>query len=340
MGFFKYLFIRTRILRALLTTSTIVALSTGAAQANWNLPSDAINNVGDFANCTFNAGTATVTCSNSVNLNATNATLTLSQDLTIVFAQGINTPDGITINPGSNYLLTISVNNNTFNMNGNNAIINANISGGNITVSGANSVVTGNLSATNNVTINAAATVFGNVVGAGSVINNGTVNGNVSTSGSFTNNSSGTVNGNVTAAGSVMNNGLVSSNIDAGGPVTNNSGAVAGSINAKGSVTNNGTVLSYINAPSISGNGTTPVSCDINVNEGPCAGAPDPNLDYCTVITEATTFGIVGSSGFTYGSGSSINDNTIEGTGNTPTPVGQVDTVDIPLSTDRPTNFS
>lgn len=299
------------------------------AQADWTLPADAINNTGDFGNCTFNASTATVTCTNNVNLNASNATLTITQDLTLVINPGINTPDAITINPDAPFLLTINVGSNNFNMNGSNSEIFADIIGGTVNISGTNSAVNGNVTGSTSVTINSNATVNGNVFGAGSVMNNGLVVGNISTNGSFTNNSGALVDGNVTAAGSVSNNGTVTSNIDAGGAVVNNSGAVAGSINANGSVTNNGTVLSYINAPTISGGGSVAVTCDINTNDGPCAGAPDPDFDYCEEITSSTTFGIVGLSGFTFGNGSSINDNNIDGSGNTPTPVGQVDTVEL-----------
>ena len=77
--------------QALVCFGILWAGASFSAAANWTLPGDAVNNIGDFANCTFNAGSTTVTCSNSVNLNAANATLTITQDLTIIFNQGINT---------------------------------------------------------------------------------------------------------------------------------------------------------------------------------------------------------------------------------------------------------
>lgn len=298
------------------------------ALANWTLPADAINNTGDFASCTFD-GSSTVTCANAVNLNATNATLTLTQDLTLIINGGLNTPDAITINPNNSYNLVIDLGANSFNTNGNNATINADIIAGSISINGVETVVNGDLMSSGGININSGPLVNGNVTASGSISNNSVIEGKVTTGGSFTNNSGAVVSGRVEAAGTVMNNGTVTSNIDAAGSVTNNSGAIAGSINSDASVVNNGTVLGYINAPVISNNGSAPYTCDINSNLGPCAGAQDPEFDYCSEVTLLTTYGVVGSGGFTFGNGSEINGNTIDGTGNTPTPIGQVDTVDL-----------
>lgn len=69
----------------------------------------------------------------------------------------------------------------------------------------------------------------------------------------------------------------------------------------------------------------------------------DDNTDYtlsCQQLAELSQYGIVGSSSFTAGSGSVINDNDIEDEdGNTPTPQGTIDTVDLPYPPLEPSTF-
>ncbi|MCC5855852.1 MAG: polymer-forming cytoskeletal protein [Idiomarina sp.] len=296
----------------------------GTASANWTLPADAVDNVGPFGSCTFD-GDQQVTC-NNVSLNDTNATLQLTQDLTLVVNSNLVLPQGINVNPNADFTFVIELGNNALNTNSG-SIIEASVNAGNITLSGSGSEIRGNLSASSSIIVNSGAQVFGNVT-APSITNNWVINGTVSAA-TFTNNSGAIVSGNVTASGSVMNNGTISANVTSAGTVTNNSDGVIGSINALGSVTNNGTVLGYINAPTISGSGSVGQTCDINDNQGPCGGSQDSDFDYCSSVVQLTSFGIVGSGGFTYGSNSSINDNNISGSGNTPTPSGSVDTVDL-----------
>ncbi|RZQ56099.1 hypothetical protein CWI82_01950 [Pseudidiomarina tainanensis] len=306
----------------------VFALTPLIAHANWSLPNDAINNVGDFASCSFDGG-QTVTCNSAITLTTVDATLSLTQNLNLVINGTFTTADGITINPNNSYTLAIQLGNNNFLMSGDNAIINANIAAGNVTISGLETVINGDLTALGNISVLAGPTVNGDMTAGGSVSNSGLINGKLTVAGSFINNPGAVLSGRVDASGSVQNSGTVTSNIDALGSVANNSGATAGSINSSSPVVNNGTVLGYINAPSVSGTGTAPFTCSINSYVGPCPGAQDPEFDYCSEVTLLTTYGVVGSGGFTFGNGSEINGNPIDGTGNTPTPVGQVDTVDL-----------
>lgn len=305
-----------------------IALLPALAFANWTLPDDAVNNVGDFAGCSFDGG-QTVTCNSDITLTTVDATLSLTQNLNLVINGAFTTSDGITINPNNSYVLNIQLGSSNFLMSGDNAVINANISAANITVSGLETIVNGDLNALANVSVASGPTINGDIIAGGSVSNSGLINGKVTTAGSFVNNSGAVLSGRVDASGSVQNNGTVTSNIDAVGAVTNSSGATAGSINASSPVVNDGTVLGYINAPSVSGTGTAPYTCSINSYVGPCPGAQDPEYDYCSEVTLLTSYGVVGSGGFTFGNGSEINGNPIDGTGNTPTPIGQVDTVDL-----------
>lgn len=305
-----------------------LALLPSLAFANWTLPDDAVNNMGDFAACSFDGG-QTVTCNSAITLTAVDATLNLTQNINLVMNGSFTTADGITINPNNNYVLNIQLGSNNFLMSGDNAIINANIAAATITISGLEAIINGDLNALSNVSIASGPTVNGDITAGGSVANSGVINGKVNTAGSFANATGAVLSGRVDASGSVLNSGTVTSNIDAVGSVTNNSGATAGSINSSSPVTNDGTVLGYINAPSITGTGTAPYTCGINSYVGPCPGAQDPEYDYCSEVTLLTSYGVVGSGGFTFGNGSEINGNPIDGTGNTPTPIGQVDTIDL-----------
>ncbi|WP_417683160.1 DUF6701 domain-containing protein [Pseudidiomarina aquimaris] len=64
-----------------------------------------------------------------------------------------------------------------------------------------------------------------------------------------------------------------------------------------------------------------------------------PSATECEQYSELFDYGIVGENGFNYGNNSEINDNQIDGSGNTPTPVGQVDTVDLQFPPLSPTSF-
>lgn len=298
------------------------------AYANWTLPDDAINNVGDFASCSFDGG-QTVTCNSAITLTTADATLSFTQNVDLVINGTFTTADGITVNPNNSYVVTIQLGSSDFVMSGDNATINADISAANITINGLETVINGFLDASANISILSGPTVNGDITAGGDVSNSGLINGKVTTAASFLNNSGAVLSGRVDASGGAQNNGTVTSNIDAVGAVTNSSGGTVGSINSSTPVVNDGNVLGYINAPSVSGTGSVPTTCSINSYVGPCPGAQDPEYDYCSEVTLLTSYGVVGSSGFTFGNGSEINGNPIDGTGNTPTPIGQVDTVDL-----------
>jgi len=304
-----------------------LALLPSLAFANWTLPDDAVNNIGDFAACSFDGG-QTVTCNSAITLTAVDATLNLTQNINLVMNGSFTTADGITINPNNNYVLNIQLGSNNFLMSATRHYqceycrryyYDQRIG----------SHYKWRFKRFVNVSIASGPTVNGDITAGGSVANSGVINGKVNTAGSFANATGAVLSGRVDASGSVQNSGTVTSNIDAVGSVTNNSGATAGSINSSSPVTNDGTVLGYINAPSITGTGTAPYTCGINSYVGPCPGAQDPEYDYCSEVTLLTSYGVVGSGGFTFGNGSEINGNPIDGTGNTPTPIGQVDTVDL-----------
>lgn len=64
-----------------------------------------------------------------------------------------------------------------------------------------------------------------------------------------------------------------------------------------------------------------------------------PTNAQCDQYSELFDYGIIGESGFDYGNNSEINGNEIDGSGNTPTPVGQVDTVDLQFPPLSPSSF-
>ncbi|OZB03525.1 MAG: hypothetical protein B7X54_09645, partial [Idiomarina sp. 34-48-12] len=219
-----------------------LALLPSLAFANWTLPEDAINNIGDFAACNFDGG-QTVTCNAAITLTTVDAALVLTQNLNLVINGAFTTADGITINPNNSYVLNIQLGNNNFSMNGDNAVINADITAANITISGLETIINGDLNALANVSVASGPTVNGDIIAGGSVANSGLINGKVTTAGSFANASGAVLSGRVDASGGVQNSGTVTSNIDAVGSVTNSSGAAAGSINSESPVVNDGTVL-------------------------------------------------------------------------------------------------
>ncbi|WP_258239833.1 DUF6701 domain-containing protein [Pseudidiomarina homiensis] len=64
-----------------------------------------------------------------------------------------------------------------------------------------------------------------------------------------------------------------------------------------------------------------------------------PSAAQCEQYSDLFDYGIIGESGFEYGNNSEINDNVIDGTGNTPTPIGQVETVDLQFPPLSPSTF-
>lgn len=64
-----------------------------------------------------------------------------------------------------------------------------------------------------------------------------------------------------------------------------------------------------------------------------------PSPTQCDQFGNLLDYGIIGESGFDYGNNSEINGNPIDGSGNTPTPEGQVDTVDLVFPPLNPSTF-
>ncbi|CAB0150564.1 hypothetical protein PSI9734_01003 [Pseudidiomarina piscicola] len=64
-----------------------------------------------------------------------------------------------------------------------------------------------------------------------------------------------------------------------------------------------------------------------------------PSASECAQYSDLLDYGIIGESGFNYGNNSEINGNDIDGNGNTPTPDGQVDTVDLDFPALSPATF-
>lgn len=75
------------------------------------------------------------------------------------------------------------------------------------------------------------------------------------------------------------------------------------------------------------------------VASAPVRAQSSPSTTQCNQYSELFDYGIIGESGFTYGNNSEINGNEIDGSGNTPTPVGQVDTVDLQFPPLSPSSF-
>lgn len=312
-------------------------LAAGPVRADGILPDEAGQDGTLFQDCTYDEPAATVTC-NNLNINDTGTIIAFSEPLTLNITGGLNLPEGAIINPDLPADQVNLIVGNDLNTNGENVIINASVDAGGANIGNDGSQVNGALQINGNLNVNSGGAVNGPINATGNIsVNDGAiVNGDMSAAGSVTINGDGQIQGSVAAEGSVTNNGSVLGNIDAGGSVANNSGAFAFSINANGPVTNDGQVASYINAPSVSGNGVVNVTCDENENEGPCEDAPDTSIEeFCEGFAEASGFGIIGTAGFSYGSGSQIisdQDYDIDGEGNTPTPTGNVDTVQPELS--------
>lgn len=71
----------------------------------------------------------------------------------------------------------------------------------------------------------------------------------------------------------------------------------------------------------------------------PVQAQTSPTSAQCEQYSDLLDYGIIGESGFTYGNNSEINGNEIDGSGNTPTPIGQVETVDLQFPPLSPATF-
>lgn len=209
------------------------------------------------------------------------------------------------------------------------ATIRDGITAGNNGIEISDSTVSGNLTAANNpIVLNNVNMLSGNI-SAGQ--NNVTING-------------GIINANIPNAHRIFvnNNAQVNGNLQARYEVNLNSSVVVGNVETTDD--HDGLHHVYMTDSIVYGNvivrsdwgtitGNWPNSaiygdCQYNsVTPNLCSEAPP---EFCDEITTATGFGIVGLSGFDY-KNSTINNQTIRGEGNTPTPVGVVDTVNLNL---------
>lgn len=250
-------------------------------------------------------------------------------------------------------------------INGRNTISGAILATDSVLLRADNSVFNGNISSSGQVSIGSGHTINGNVSGSDIITDSPvSITGNIYASATFTLASGSQVTGNVSA----VNANILASGSNVLGDVTvtqnliiGSGSGVTGSANAdfiqlqasNAYITENATATTEIqidwqgtiggdaSAPTIENNGgtiggesycdtesgSTPPSC--NTGTPP----PPPPVDSCSLFNDLAGYGVVGSNGFTSGSGSQINNNNIvdeTGTGgNTPTPSGSIDTVDI-----------
>ncbi|MBR9906825.1 MAG: hypothetical protein GYB30_02095 [Gammaproteobacteria bacterium] len=228
-----------------------------------------------------------------------------------------------------------------------------------------NSVVNGNILSQGQVSIGSGHIINGNISGSDIITESlVTITGNIDATGTFTLDSDSQLTGDINA----LNVNILASSSNVQGDVTaaqnliigSDSGitgsAIADFIQLQASnayITQSATAVTEIqidlqgtiggdaDAPTIennggsiggvaycdTGTGSTPPSCDTG------SPPPPPPVDSCSLFNELAGYGVVGSNGFTSGSGSQINNNDIvdeTGTGgNTPTPSGSIDTVDL-----------
>ncbi|WP_290570815.1 DUF6701 domain-containing protein [Idiomarina sp.] len=243
-------------------------------------------------------------------------------------------------------------------------------SNGDVFVGSGNSV-TGNISG-NNITTDSPVTINGNINASGDfdLASGSQVTGDVNANNVTIRASNAEVDGTVVASGDIV--------IGSGSGVEGSaSGASIEMQDSNAYITENAFADSIIDigwAGSIGGDATAPTIIndsgdenavvggrycdDSNSNVDPndafaCdtgSGPTDPgdgsggdNTDYtlsCEQLAELSQYGIVGSSSFTAGSGSVINNNDIDDEeGNTPTPQGTIDTVDLPYPPLDPSTF-
>ncbi|GAB3288603.1 polymer-forming cytoskeletal protein [Pseudidiomarina andamanensis] len=228
-----------------------------------------------------------------------------------------------------------------------------------------NSVFNGNISSSGQITIGSSHTITGNLSGSDIITESPvTINGDISASGTFTLASGSQVTGDVEA----NNVNVLASNSNIQGDVTviqnlviGNSSGITGNASAEtilleasnayitGSASATieiqidwqGTIGGNATAPTIENNGGTIAGekfCDTGTGSTPPScntgtPPPPPPVDTCSLFNELADFGVVGGNGFTSGSGTQINDNDIVDEtglgGNTPTPSGTIDTVDL-----------
>lgn len=231
--------------------------------------------------------------------------------------------------------------------------------GGPITSSGAISigsghVIDGNISGTD-VTTDSPVTITGNVTATGTftLASGSSMDGNVSAENVLILASNSNIQGTVNATQDII--------IGNGSGITGNASADFIQLEASNAyITGNatatteiqidwqGTISGDVSAPTVENNGGSvggTTYCDAGAGSTPpeCDPSSPPPPDSCSLFNDLADFGIVGSNGFNAGGGSQINDNDIvdeTGTGgNTPTPAGTIDTVDLEFPPLEPATF-
>ncbi|WP_126806969.1 polymer-forming cytoskeletal protein [Aliidiomarina shirensis] len=241
------------------------------------------------------------------------------------------------------------------------------ITGDSISIQSSNTTVNGALNSSTTVFIGSSATINGPVTGTDITTNSPvTINGSVTASGDFTLASNSSVTGNVSATNvniqasnsDVTGNVTATNTIDigSGSGITGNATATNITLNYSNAyVTENATADETItnNQGSIGGNATAPeitnnggnvggdAICDDSDGQTPhsCVAGPGDEDDSCEAVTGFSEYGVIGNTQFEYGSGSTINGNSIDGDGNTPTPSGSVTTVPTEFPPFEPLQF-
>lgn len=246
-------------------------------------------------------------------------------------------------------------------INGSNTINGSITATNSIVLQSSSSTFNGNISSSGNITIGSGHNITGDITGADIITSSPiTISGNVDATGTFTLASGGQLTGNITA----NNANILSSNSQVQGSVSvtqdliiGSGSSISGDASAdfiflqasNASISGNatattkiqidwqGTISGDVTAPTVENNGGSiggDTFCDTGTGSTPptCSAAPPP-VDNCSLFNELAELGIVGSNSFTAGSNSQINNNDIideSGSGgNTPTPSGSIDTVDL-----------
>ncbi|MRJ42035.1 MULTISPECIES: polymer-forming cytoskeletal protein [Idiomarina] len=231
---------------------------------------------------------------------------------------------------------------------------------------GSGNQVNGNISGTD-ITTDSPVNLTGNITATGifDLASGSQVTGNVNAGSVRIRASNSDVTGDVTSAGNIL--------IDSGSGITGSavSGDTIELTDSDAYITENATATNEIiigwagsiggdaTAPTIQNNSGNPDSvggdefCDDSSSSHDAnhafactAAPPDPGPgpgpspgDQCELFNDLADYGIVGSNGFEAGNNSEINNNNIVGEGNTPTPVGQVDTIDLDFPPLNPAVF-
>ena len=250
-------------------------------------------------------------------------------------------------------------------INGRNTITGSIIAPDSIVLRADNSTFNGNISSSGQISIGSGHTINGNISGSDIITDSPVVIvGNIEATGTFTLASGSQLTGDASAA----NVNILASSSHVQGDVTatqnliiGNGSGITGSASAdfiqlqasSAYITENATATTEIQidwqgtiggnaiAPTIENNGgsvTGETYCDDGLGSTPPScntGTPPapPPIDACSLFNGLADYGIIGSNGFTAGNNSEINNNDIideTGTGgNTPTPSGSIDTVDL-----------